>query len=85
MPALFLGHGGKRHRIGNARGVLVTEEFYIPAERNSRHFPAGAMAIIEAEKLRAEANRENQDSDAASASDEEMAELVEEHHQRQDE
>jgi hypothetical protein len=43
------------------------------------------MAIIEAEKLRAEANRENQDSDAASAGDEEMAEFVQEHHQRQDE
>ena len=85
VPALFFRHGCKCHRIGNARGVLVTEEFYIPAERNSGDFPAGAMAVIEAEKLRTKANRENQHPDAASTGDEEMAELVEEHHQRQDE
>ena len=79
VPALFLAHGGKRRRIGNARGILVTEEFYIAAERNGGDLPSGVVAIIEAEQLRAEADRKDQDLDAAPAGDQEMAELVEKH------
>ena len=85
VAALLFAHSGKRRRIGNACGVFVAEEFYIAAQWNSAHFPTGAMAIIEAEELRPETDRKDQDADTTSAGNHEVAEFVEEHHQRQDE
>src|SRR5262245_1403110 len=82
VTALLFVHSGKRRQIGNARGVFVAEEFYVAAQWNGGYFPAGALAIIEAEKLGPESDRENQDADPASAGNHEMAEFVEEHHQR---
>ena len=83
--ALLLGHVSDRRLIGNAGGIIVAEELYVPAERNGGNFPPRAMTIVEAEKLGAEPDRKNQDLDAAPAGDQEMAELVEEHHERQNE
>src|SRR5215469_4736420 len=85
VAALLIGHGGKRGCIRDAGRVLVAEEFHITAEWNRREFPARAVTVVEAKKLGAEANGENQYPDPAPAGDQEMAELVEEHHQRQDE
>ena len=65
--------------VGHAGGVLVAEEFDVAAERDGGDLPAGAVAVVEAEQLRAEADGKRQDLDAAPAGDEEMAELVEEH------
>ena len=68
------------------RGLaLVAEELDVAAERNGRHLPAGAVAVVEAEQFRAEAERERQDLHAGPAGDEEMAELVEENDDGQDE
>src|SRR6516162_11150783 len=85
VPALLIGHGGKRGRIWDTGRVLVAEEFHITAERNGGQLPAGAVTVVKAKKLRAESDGENQHPHPAPAGDHEMAELVEEHHQRQDE
>src|SRR6266478_7032814 len=85
VSALLVGHGGKRGRIRDTGRVLVTEEFHIAAEWNGAEFPAGAVTVVEAEKLRAESDGENQHPHPAPAGDQEMPELVEEYHQRQDE
>src|SRR5215831_13827971 len=85
VAALLIGHGGKRGGIRDAGRILVAKKFHITAEWNCREFPARAVAVVEAKKLRAEPNGENQYPDPAPAGDQEMAELVEEHHQRQDE
>ena len=68
-----------------ARDILVVDEFHIAAERDPRQPPACAVAVVEAEDLRPEADRENLDGDAAPARHEEMTELVEEHDDGQDE
>ena len=47
--------------IGNARLVLVAEELDVAAERDQRQPPARALAVVEAEQLRAEADREDLD------------------------
>ena len=60
-------------------------EFDIAAERNGRDAPARAKTVDSGPKLRPEADREGVDSHAAPAADDEMAELVDEHDQRQDE
>src|SRR5262245_7473941 len=83
--ALLIGHGGKRGRIRDTGRILVAEEFHITAEWNGGELPAGAVTVVEAEKLRTEPDGENQYPHPAPAGDHEMAELVEEHHQRQDE
>lgn len=85
VAALLVGHRGKRGCIRDTRRILVAEEFHITAKWNRREFPARAETVVEAKKLRAEPNGENQDPDPAPAGDQEMAELVKEHHQRQDE
>ena len=85
VAALLVGHCGKRGCIRDTRRILVAEEFHITAKWNRRELPACAVAVVEAKKLRAEPNGENQYPDPASAGDQEMAELVEKHHQRQDE
>ena len=63
-----------------ARGVLIVDEFYIAAERDPGQPPARTVAIVEADDLRPESNRECLDRDAAPAGHQEVAKLVEEHH-----
>jgi hypothetical protein len=83
--AFGLVHGGERRLVRHARGVLVAEEFHIAAQRDGGELPTGAVAVREADELAAEADREHQDPHAAPACDHEVPELVEEHHDRQDE
>src|SRR5438552_17498536 len=85
MAAVLFGHCGKRRRIGNTCGVFVAEKFHRAAQWDSGHFPAGAMAIIEAKKLGPGTYRKNEDANTASAGNHEVAEFVEDHHERQDE
>ena len=80
-----VAHLGDRLMVRRAGGVLVAEEFHIAAKRNGRELPARAVAVVEADKFGAETDREHQDPDAAPARDQEMAELVEEHDDRQNE
>ena len=77
--------GRKRRPIGRARRVVVAEEFYITSKRNKRELPAGAMGIVEADQLRAEADREHRHFHAAQPGDQEMTQLVEKHDQGEDE
>jgi hypothetical protein len=69
----------------SARLVLVPQELDVAAERNQRHAPARALAIVETEKLRSEADRKHLDGHAAPARHQEMAELVEKHDDGEDE
>ena len=68
-------------------GVLVAfdvaDELDVAAERDRRQLPARAVAIVEADEFRAEADREGRHPDAAPAADEKVAHLVDEHHDRQ--
>ena len=75
--ALFLGHAFEA--LTCARGVLIVDEFYIAAERDPGQPPARTVAIVEADDLRPESNRECLDRDAAPAGHQ-VAKLVEEHH-----
>ncbi len=79
LPALVGAHARERRLIGHACGIVVAEKFYVTAERNGREFPARAMAVVEAEQLRAEADRKYHYPDTTPSGDEEMAEFVEEH------
>src|SRR3984893_19471103 len=85
VAALLICHRAKRGCIRDTRRILVSEKFHITTKWNRREFPTRAVAVVEAKKLRAEPNGENQYPDPAPAGDQEMAELVEEHHQRQEE
>src|SRR5262249_6007901 len=80
FPPLLLAHLGDRGPVGHAGGVLVPQKFNISAEWNNRDLPAGPVTVVEAEQFRPETDRKRQDSHAAPAPDQEMAELVEEHH-----
>src|SRR5262249_11138825 len=81
VAALLFAHGGKRRRIGNARGVFVAEEFYVTAQWNGGYFPAGAVAVIESEKLRPKTHREKHDADTAPTGHHGNDEFVGENHQ----
>ena len=85
LAPLRLAHVADRFLIRHARGVLVAEELDVAAERDGRDLPARAVAIVEAEQFRAEADREGEHAHAAPARDQEMAELVKEHHDGQHE
>ena len=85
VPALLLAHGGYRRLVGNASRVFVAEELYVTAEWNGAQLPPRAMAVVEAEQFGTEPDGKDQHPDAAPAGDQEMAELVEKHHERQDE
>ena len=80
--SVMRGDGGL---VRHARGVVIPEKFHVAAERNGRKLPAGAMAIVEADELRAETHRKSQHPHAAPARDQEVAELVEEHDNAQSE
>ena len=83
--ALFLGHAGERFGRRRRGLALVAEELHIAAERDRRNLPAGAMAVVEADQFRAEAERERQHLHAGPAGDQEVAELMEEYDDGQDE
>ena len=83
--ALALRHARDPGSVGSAGGVGVAGEFHVAAKRDQREAPARAVPVVETEQLAAEADREHLDVDAAPAADEEMAELVDEDDQRQDE
>ena len=46
--------------VGHARRVLVAEELHIAAERDRGDLPARAVAVVEADEFRTEADRERQ-------------------------
>ena len=74
----------RRGASGTLAGILIAKELYIAAERNSGDLPACAMAIIEADELRAETDREHQNPHPAQPRDEEMSELMEEDDEAED-
>ncbi len=65
--------------VGHARRIVVAEELDVAAKRNGGQLPARAVLVVEADDLRAEAEREDQHLDAAPARHQEMAEFVEKH------
>ena len=78
-------HGLQARSVRGAAGILVAEEFDVAAERNGGDFPARAVAIVKPDDFRAETDGKHQNSHAAQARDQEMAELVEEHHKAENE
>ncbi len=82
---LGLAHRLDFRAVGFGGHAHVTDELDVAAERNCREFPACSVTIIEAEKLRSEADREGLDADAAQSSDNVVAHLVDEDHHREDE
>jgi|SRR4029077_16481379 hypothetical protein len=84
VPAVFLAHRGERRLVGDASRIIVAEELYISSKWNSGELPPGPAPIIEAEELRSEPDGEDHDPDATPARNQEMPELVEEHHEGQD-
>ena len=85
FAALVRAHGGEGGLIRHACGILVAEEFYVATKRNSRNLPAGAVPIVESEQFGTESDRKDQYPDTAPAGHQEVAQLVEEHHEGQDE
>ena len=71
--------------IRGARGIVVAKELDVAAERDGRNLPAGAVPVVEADQFRTEADREGQHADAAPAGHQEVAKLVKEHDNRQNE
>src|SRR6202008_833248 len=67
-------HFGRRRR-GFA---VVAEKFDVTSEGNSGNFTAGPVAVVKAGELRTEAERESQHLHTGPASNQEMAEFVEE-------
>ena len=55
-----LAHGGGGRLVGHAGRIVVAEKFHIAAERHRGDLPAGAIAVVEAGDLRAEADREGE-------------------------
>ena len=80
-----LGHRRGGLVVGHARGVVVAEEFHVAAERHRGDFPARAVAVVEADDLGAEADGKGEHADAAPARHQEVAELVKEHDNGEDE
>ncbi len=78
-------HARHRVRIRHAGAVHVADELDVAAERDRRDLPAGAAAVVEADQLGSEADREAGHPDAAPPPDQEMAHLVDEHHDGEDE
>src|SRR5262249_21752284 len=85
LAALRLAQSGDRFALGHARGVLISEEFHVAAERNCGELPARAMPVGETEKLSPEADRKYLHANAAPPRHEKMPELVEEYDDGQDE
>ena len=83
--ALLRAHGSNRRLVGNARRIIVAEEFYVAAKWNGAQLPSRVMAVVEAKKLRTETDGEHQHPDAAPARHQKMTKLVEEHHDGQNE
>ena len=84
--ALLLGQLLERPAAAaGARDVLVVDELHVAAERDPRDLPPRAVPVGEADDLGPEADREGLDAHPAPARHEEMAELVDEHHDGQDE
>ena len=63
----FGRHFRERGFVRQAGRVLIAIEFDVAAERHGGDAPTGALSIVEAEELRAEAERERPDADAAPA------------------
>src|SRR5262249_15399585 len=77
-------HLAHSRRIRDARGVLIPEELDVAAQRYCGDLPARPVAVIEADQFRAKPDGEHQDLYAAGAGNQEMAKLMEKHHDRQD-
>src|SRR6266566_774706 len=85
LCALASSHIGGGDVIRHAGGVFVAEKFDVAPQRHGRNFPSRAVAVVEAEQFRAEANREGQYFDPTQAGDKEMAKLMEKYNHRQNE
>ena len=77
-PSFLFSHLIDGGGVRDARGILVAEEFHITPERDRRDLPARSMAIVEAEQLRTQSDREGQHAHTAPARDEKMTEFVKE-------
>ena len=76
---------GNRRLIGHAGGVLVAKELDVATERNGRDLPAGAVAIIEADSSGPKPIENVSTFTPHQRATKKMPELVEEHHDGQDE
>src|SRR6185369_91853 len=83
VALFFFGHGRGGVEIGRACRVVIAVELHVAAERHRGDLPAGAVAIIEAEQLGTEADREGEHLNAAPASYQEVAKLMKENNNRQ--
>ena len=69
----------------NTCGIQIAVKLDVAAQRNHGKAPARPVPVIEAGKFLAEAEREDVDLYAAPAADQEVAHLVEKHHDSQHE
>src|SRR5581483_1590402 len=72
-------------RVRGARRAVVTKKFDVAAKRDRGDFPARAVPVVEADKFGAETYGKDEDPHTAQPGDQEMAKLMEEDHQAEDE
>src|SRR5581483_10107267 len=72
-------------RVGRTCRAVVAEEFHVTAKRNGGDFPARAVPVVKADDFGAKTDRKHQNPNAAPAGDQEMAQLMEEYDQAEDE
>ena len=83
--ALFRRKLIERPATASTCNVLIVDELHIAAEWDPRDLPPRVVAVGKAHDLGPEADRERFDADPAPARDEEMTELVDKHHDGQNE
>ena len=71
--------------INGAGRVQVAVKFDVTTKRQRGKAPARALAVDEVQQLRPESERKDIDLDAAPASDGKMPQLVEKHHDTENE
>src|SRR5690242_8851738 len=82
--ALLRRHGAELVTARHRCGIRIAEHLDVAAERNAAELPARAGAVVPAEELRPEADREDLDAHAVAPRHEVMAELVNEDQHGQD-
>ena len=83
--ALGLRHAGGGGLVRFARGVGVAVETHIAAERKGRQPPARAVAVDVMGDFRPKTHGKSVHLDSAQPADHEMAELMEKHHEAENE
>ena len=84
-PRPLLGIHVRLRLTRDAGDIVIAKELYETAKRNGGDFPAGSIAIIEANDFGTEADRKHQNLHAAPACNQKVPELMEEDHQAKDE